>query len=110
MGNESIYFFVRRVSALMISFSVLLFLVRNAFPSLARQAIAISISLNMAGFAMSSFFGLINGLIGTWIIGVIFIEIFISAIYFYFFISDRRHLIQLLEQSNKSLENTTGKR
>ncbi len=94
-GNESFYFSARRASMLMLGFSVLLFLVRNSPPSIVRQAIAISISLNMVGFALSGSFELIRGFIKTSVLGVIVIEFLIATIYFTFFISDRRYLKEI---------------
>jgi hypothetical protein len=91
-GNESFNFLARRASTLMLGFSVLLFLVRNTPPSVVRQAIVFSISLNMAGFALLGSFELIRGFVNTSILSAIVIEVFIAAIYFSFWVSDKRHL------------------
>jgi len=91
-GNESVYFLARRASMLMLGFSVLLFLARNVSPSVARQTIAFAIGLNMAGFALLGSFELIRGFVKSSILSVIVIEILVAAIYFSFWVSDRRHL------------------
>lgn len=90
IGNETVYFLARRASMLMLGFSVLLFLCRNTPPSVVRQAVAFSVSLNMAGFAILGSFELIRGFVKTSILGAISIEVLVAAIYFSFLISDRR--------------------
>jgi hypothetical protein len=92
IGSESLYFFARRASALMLGFSSLLFLSRNALPSVARQTIAFSVGLNMAGFALSSIHGLITGFAVTSVFVAFVAEIFIAAVYFGFWFSDRSYL------------------
>ncbi len=92
MGGESLYFLARRASTLMLGFSVLLFLVRNTPPSVVRQAIAFSIGVNMAGFALSGSLGLVAGLVNTSIVNAIVIEVLVAAIYFSFGVFDGRHL------------------
>jgi len=92
VGSETVYFLARRTSTLMLGFSVLLFLVRNAPPSAVRQAIAFSISLNMAGFALLGSFELLRGFVGTAILSAIVIEVLVAVIYFFFGLSDKQHL------------------
>jgi hypothetical protein len=92
VGNETVYFLARRASTLMLGFSVLLFLVRNTPLSTVRQAIAFSISLNMAGFALLGSFELIRGFVGTSILNAIVIEVLVAVIYFSFGLSDKRFL------------------
>lgn len=90
-GNESVYFLARRTSTLMLGFSVLLFSVRNTPASAVRQAIALSVGLNMVGFALLGTFELIRGFVKTSILGAIIIELLIAVVYFSFWVSDRRH-------------------
>lgn len=95
VGNESVYFIARRASMLMLGFSVLLFLLRNMNRSIVRQAVAFSISLNMAGFALLGTFELIRGFVETSILSAILIEILVAVVYFSFLASDRRQLSKL---------------
>ena len=90
MGNESVYFLARRTSTLMLGFAVLLFMVRNSASSELRQAIAFSVGLNMAGFALLGTFELNRGFVKVAILGAIVIEVLVAAIYFSFWASDRR--------------------
>jgi hypothetical protein len=91
-GSPGLYFLARRTSALMLGFAVLLFCTRNTLPSVARQAIAISVSINMLGFALSGTYGLICGIVNTSILNAIIIEICVAAAFFLLLISDRRQL------------------
>lgn len=70
----------------------MLFLSRNALPSMTRQAITFSVGLNMAGFALSSVYGLITGFAATSLLVAAVAEIFIAAVYFGFWFSDRNYL------------------
>jgi hypothetical protein len=90
--NDASLFFVKRASALMLGFSVLVFLVRNAIPSVIRQAISFSVAVNMFGFAISSIFGLIHGTVGTTFLFGAIAEIFLTVVFLTFLISDRRLL------------------
>jgi len=83
-GNESLYFLGRRASMLMLGFAALLFLARNTLPSVSRQVIAFSVSLNMAGFALMGTFELVRGFLDKSIFQVIAIEL-TDAVYFSFF-------------------------
>lgn len=97
--SESLDFFARRASAFMLCISSLLFLARNTPPSIVRQAIAFSVGLNMAGFALSSTTRLINDYASTSILFVIVIEILVAVIYFSFVVSDRRNLKKLARRN-----------
>ncbi len=90
-GSESLYFLARRASALMLGFSVLLFLARNVPPSAARQAIALSVGVNMAAFALLGSFEWIRGFVNKSILSAIVTEVLVAVFYFSFFISDRCH-------------------
>jgi hypothetical protein len=95
IDSELIYILARRASTLMLGFSVLLFLIKNAPPSVVRQAVAFSISLNMAGFALMGSFELIRGFAKMSILSAIVVEILVAATYFSFWVSDKRRLKQL---------------
>jgi hypothetical protein len=88
-GTESAFFVARRASMLMLGFAVLVFLIRNIPASTIRQAIAFSIGVNMAGFAIMSIWQLASGLGNPSYIVAAFIEVVISVSYFYFCIADR---------------------
>lgn len=94
-GNETFYFLARRASMLMLGFSTLLFLVRNTIPSVSRQVIAFSVSLNMVGFALMGTFELVRGFLEISILQVITIELLVSVIFFFLFLSDRHQLQKL---------------
>jgi hypothetical protein len=82
-------FLAQRISALMLGFSVLLLLSLGLPPSRARGAIAAAISVNMAGFAINSFWGATHGLLNDSAIPVIgCIEALIAAGYGVFAVSD----------------------
>lgn len=51
-GNEAAFFVARRASMLMLGFAVLSFQARTARAPAARQAVTLSIAVNMAGFAI----------------------------------------------------------
>ena len=93
-GSESLYFVARQASTLMLGLSVLLFLVRNTPPSAVRQAIAFSVGVNMAGFALSGSFELIRGFVNTSILNAIVIEVLVATLYFSFWVFDGRQLRQ----------------
>lgn len=54
-------FLARRISVLMLGFSVLLFLAAWLPQSKARAVIAAAVAVNMAGFAVNSFYGATHG-------------------------------------------------
>jgi len=75
-------FLAQRVSVLMLGFSVLLLLSLGLPQSKARSAIAASVSVNMAGFAINSFWGATHGILNDSSIPVIgSIEAFIAVGY-----------------------------
>ena len=82
-------FLAQRISVLMLGFSVLLLLSLGLPPSRARGAIAAAVSVNMAGFAINSFWGVTHGLLNDSAIPVIgCIEALVAAGYGVFAVSD----------------------
>ncbi len=82
-------FLARRISVLMLGFSVLLLLSYGLPPSRARGAIAAAVSVNMAGFAINSFWGVAHGILTDSAIPVVgSIEAFIAVGYGFFAVSD----------------------
>lgn len=83
-------FLARRVAMLMLGFAVLAFLGRKMPHSLARQVMALAISVNMAGFAVMGLIEYGQGVIGAEILAAAAIESFVAVAYFLFWLADRR--------------------
>ena len=64
VGAEPHFIFLtRRISVLMLGFSVLVSLACNLRPSKARAVISTAVAVNMAGFACNSFWGMVFGML-----------------------------------------------
>lgn len=84
-------FLAQRISALMLGFAVLVLLSLRLPSSRPRAAIAVAVSVNMAGFAINSFWGAGHGLLTDDAISVIgSIEAFIAISYGFFALADYR--------------------
>jgi hypothetical protein len=84
-------FLAQRISVLMLGFAVLLLLSPGLPRSKARAVIAAAVSVNMAGFAINSFWGATHGILTDGAIPVIGgIEAVIAAGYAFFAVSDYR--------------------
>lgn len=82
-------FLAQRISVLMLGFAVLLLLSLRLPRSRARVIIAAAVSVNMAGFAINSFWGAAHGILTDGAIPVIGgVEAFIAVGYGYFAVSD----------------------
>ena len=87
--DPHVVFLAQRISVLMLGFAVLLLLSLRLRPSVARAVIAAAVSVNMAGFAISSFWGAAHGILTDGAIPVIgSIEAFIAAGYGFFAVTD----------------------
>ncbi len=84
-------FLAQRISVLMLGFGVLLLFSLALPPSKARAVIAVAVAVNMAGFALNSFWGATQGVLTGGAIPVIgSIEAFIAIGYGFFAASDLR--------------------
>ena len=89
-GTEAVCFLVRRASSLMLGFAVLLLLARNESASGPRRMVSLVVSLNMAGFAVSSAHGLLGDYVGISLLAPMLIETVVAGVYLYFWLSDGR--------------------
>ena len=88
-AEPHVVFLAQRISVLMLGFAVLLLLSLRLRPSTARAVIAVAVSVNMAGFAINSFWGAAHGNLTDNAIPVIgSIEAFIAAGYGFFAVTD----------------------
>lgn len=84
-------FLAQRISVLMLGFAVLLLLGWKLPPSLARAVIAAAVAVNMAGFAINSFWGAAHGCLTDPAIPVIGgIESFVAVAFGLFALADFR--------------------
>jgi hypothetical protein len=89
-GNESAYFLARRASALMLGFAVLAFLARNLRSAVARRAVAFSIAVNMAGFAVLSIAEFRRGFANSGILTPAVVESLLAAVCFLLWLAARQ--------------------
>ncbi len=88
-ADQHTIFLAQRISVLMLGFAVLLLLSLGLPRSKARAAIAAAVSVNMAGFAINSFWGATHGLLTDGAIPVIGgIEALIAVGYGIFAVTD----------------------
>lgn len=87
-GEAHTVFLARRISVLMLGFAVLLFLSCRLESSFARVAIASAVAVNMAGFAVNSFYGVAGGLLGRDLIVVGLVESVVAGVFGAFAVCD----------------------
>lgn len=87
-GEAHTVFLARRISVLMLGFAVLLFLSCRLESSFARVAIAAAVAVNMAGFAVNSFYGVAGGLLGRDLIVVGLVESAVACVFGAFAVCD----------------------
>jgi cation transporter-like permease len=80
-GNEASDFLSRRASMFLLGISVLAFQSRRAIPSIARQAIVLSIATTMGGLAVLGFVEFLRGSATATIFGPVCIEAFLCLAY-----------------------------
>jgi hypothetical protein len=84
-------FLAQRISVLMLGFSVLAFLAFRLPQSKGRAIISSAIAVNMAGFAINSFWGATQGILADSAIPLVgCVEALIALAYGYFAVSDFR--------------------
>jgi hypothetical protein len=89
-SNESADFLARRAAMLMLGFAVLVFLGRKVSDSMARQVMAIAVSINMAGFAVMGLVEFGRGFANAGILMAVIIELILAVSYFLFWLAARR--------------------
>lgn len=89
-STASADFLARRAAMLMLGFAVLVFLGRKVSDSMARQVMAIAISINMAGFAVMGLVEFGRGFTNTGILTAVIIESILAVSYFLFWLAARR--------------------
>jgi hypothetical protein len=89
-STESSDFLARRAAMLMLGFAVLVFLGRKVSDSMARQVIAIAISINMAGVAVMGLIEFGRGFANAGILTAVIIESILAVSYFLFWLAARR--------------------
>lgn len=88
-STASADFLARRAAMLMLGFAVLVFLGRKVSDSMARQVMAIAISINMAGFAVMGLVEFGRGFANTGILTAVIIESILAVSYFLFWLAAR---------------------
>lgn len=88
-STASADFLARRAAMLMLGFAVLAFLGRKVSDSMARQVMAIAISINMAGFAVMGLVEFGRGFANTGILTAVIIESILAVSYFLFWLAAR---------------------
>jgi hypothetical protein len=88
--TESADFLARRAAMLMLGFAVLVFFGRKVSDSMARQVMAIAISINMAGFAVMGLVEFGRGFANAGILAAVIIESILAVSYFLFWLAARR--------------------
>jgi hypothetical protein len=89
-STESADFLARRAAMLMLGFAILVFFGRKVSDSMARQVMAIAISINMAGFAVMGLVELGRGFANAEILTAVIIESILAVSYFLFWLAARR--------------------
>lgn len=89
-STASADFLARRAAMLMLGFAALVFLGRKVSDSMARQVMAIAISINMAGFAVMGLVEFGRGFANAGILTAIIIESILAVSYFLFWLAARR--------------------
>ena len=89
-STESADFLARRAAMLMLGFAVLVFFGRKVSDSMARQVMAIAISINMAGFAVMGLVEFGRGFANNGILTAVIIESILAVSYFLFWLAARR--------------------
>jgi hypothetical protein len=92
IGSETTFILARRVSMLMLGFSALAMLGASAPHSVARQALVLAISINMAGFAIMSIYEYVQGTVNASLLQAAAIEMFLAVAYFLFWLVGRCRL------------------
>lgn len=87
---DIVHVLARRVSGLMLSFSVLLFLVRNARASAMRAAICVAVAVNMAVFASTGLYEFSRGAAEPDVFAPVVIEILSVVLFGIVAVSDYR--------------------
>ena len=91
VADPHMLFLAKRISVLMLGFAALLFLGFRLPPSPGRAVISVAVAVNMAGFAINSFWGASHGVLTDPSIPVIGgIETFISLFYAVYALLDLR--------------------
>jgi hypothetical protein len=91
--SDSLILLARRASMLMLGFSALAFLSRNAQPSPLRRAISFAVGINMAGFAASGTYELLRGALAQTMWGAVAVEVTLAVLYFGFWVRDGRSVV-----------------
>ncbi len=93
--SDSLTVLARRASMLMLGFSAIAFLSRNAQPSPLRRAISLAIGINMAGFAASGTYELLRGALASSMWGAVATEVTLAVLYLGFCVADGRRGVAL---------------
>jgi hypothetical protein len=87
--SESTAFLARRASVLMLGFAVLTFQGRKVRNPLARRVIALSVCVNMAGFAYTGLFEYWRGFANKGILNAVTVEVILSVAWLLLWLSCR---------------------